>query len=348
MIDQKDDEIRRLNSQIDDAEQELHRIDREGKQKTAELEEEIANLEHELANAQKVSDQEILDLQTKQKQELIQLKQRQETELTSLRQELQLALEESEKFAGPQKSQIREENDRKVRNLKTEVKNLQTSATDLMLSVPEQNDDRVRKAQATADEFSQRVQELELELNRLTAERRIELQKANQALGEALKSLDARERASREIAAQYKRELKAREQDHNARMEDLQRKFEFEKNAMETELGEAAAKAERMEQMYAQIERHNKQQLEATLKEIEDLKISIQETRAANEQQLAIERKEKRKLKRAQRESAAGRQEQQFVVAEIARMRSENQDLRQELKRLDQLVYDSNARPKDG
>jgi hypothetical protein len=232
-----------------------------------------------------------IDLKAEQDMELQSLPRDYDHELTALRRELESALEESEHFAA----------EPRVQHAKK-----RSQATETMLSVAKQCNERLWKAQALADEYSRRVEELGQELNRLIAERRVEMQKANQAIEEASSVLDALERESREIVVNYKREIRSREEEHNARMTELRVTFEREKDLFEAELAQAIAEAQKM---------------------------AIHETKAASKQQLAAQKEEKRKPQRAQQETAA----LQFVEAEIARLRSENQ----ELKRLDTLASDS-------
>jgi hypothetical protein len=110
--------------------------------------------------------------------ELDSLKRDQEQVLSSLRR----ALEESERFAAEHFRATRENRDHELRALK-----------------------RRRQCREGA-RGGGRV------LNRLTAERGVEMQKASQAIEEASPVLDAQERESREIAPKYKCELRAREE----------------------------------------------------------------------------------------------------------------------------------------
>ena len=167
LINQKDEEIKRLNEEIDEAESILENLNKEYREKNYILDQEIQRLEKEYSLISKEAENEIKLIKNKNEEEINNIKQNHELEIKKLTEQLENTLKKNEEITLIKQKEKRNNYENELNQLKNKLKLEKEKATDLTLKVTEKCDEKLKKAQSIADEYLIRINSLESELENL-------------------------------------------------------------------------------------------------------------------------------------------------------------------------------------
>jgi SMC interacting uncharacterized protein involved in chromosome segregation len=162
-----------------------------------------------------------------------------------------------------------------------------------------------------------------------------------------LAAVDLREREHRNEVQRYENEIAEREQQYKTHMVVLAEQFQCEKQRLEQAVGAASAKAENLQRILKQLEKHHEKQLKSTLHDVEKMKTFMYQSNTREVEQQNQTRQYVSTMNQLQRECTQTEQELGLIEAEIKELRDENRDLKLEFQKLDRLVYGTNQCPKE-
>ena len=327
ILAEKDEEIARLNREIDAAEKQYRTGVQAGMDTNAEMMAEIARLENELETLDRRADLEIHMLKEKQNAEIKDLKAKHDKEMESLYHELTRTIDDQDN--------LRRQQDRAARlkaSFLDEADDHSLNARELGISRQSSTELHLQSARERARETEKEVERLEAELRRVTKQQQKQI--AEQA--RMVKENEERQRTERLERQKRKNEyaMRQKQNEYDQQVKDLKAELKKESDEMKAKLRKLMERNDDLDNQLAAAlaENDEKEKQLSTVMRKKKRTASGPATIAG-----------KRRLVSSQK-SARGKQDSMFaefsvIEAEIIRLRDENEELRGILKKLDKLAY---------
>lgn len=336
ILTQKANEISQINQAIEKAEEQLNMLRSELASKTAEMTRYQEN-DFESINT---NENQILEMvEEEHRSELLKVQTKNEEELNVLKAEYQKSLKEAEDWADKHAKSVAAERSAQLDQLRKEVDQMRTSTHEAQFTANQSRTKMYQQSKNASFQNSQRIQLLESQLSEIVSLTREDMRDIRAKIDECLATIEIRNKEYANDISRYEHELSERETQYNEHLQVLQEQFSIEKKRIEQSVVESSKKTENLQKMLKQLEKQHAQQLQTTLKDIEQMKNSIYQAKTREDQQMNETKVYIAQSQSIQRECQQTEQEIAIVEKELKELREENQELRTELSHLDKEVY---------
>ena len=337
ILTQKAEEITKLNKSIEDAEKQLISIKSAVALKIKENEEN-KNDEDGYIDRDALT-QEILNLKAQQDAEIQQLQSEHEFKLREMSDSFQKSIKSAEFWAEQHADSIAADKMNQLNELQQSLSELKASTNENLLSISRAKYSSIQQSKKTSYINQQRIKVLENQISELTAITREEARDIKNKIEECLTSIELRGREHEAEIKRYEKEIVERENKYNEHIQKLLEQYEVENKRMQSAIQSATAQTDYLPRVLKQMEKQNEHHIQTSLKDFEKIKSTLYQTQNRDEREQTETKQTVTQVQLIQRNRRRVEQEIAQVENEINELNAENDQLRQELARLDRAVY---------
>lgn len=331
----------RLTEQMDDVDNAITSLSSEIRQKTACFEIEMKNIQDQIRASQQDGQYDLEEMEAGQKRELEELEKRQEAELGDLHVKLDKVLKSRSASVARRNDTKRIQKEAVIAQLKhqLELLRIQRDADGFSQTVSTQQDQI--EEQKKELELQAQVELLDAEVANVTTGRNEDIARVQMKIDETTKAFEARNKDQLEKIQKYKSEIAKRKEQYDDQIKALRAQGDLERTQLENALRAANEKIAALRQLHNKLQDSGTKEHQTIQAEIAELRDAIEHAKQREEEQMEEVKEQIANYRVALRDKVAIEQEVLALREEIDQIKKQNQELRKECSRIDNMQYSS-------
>ena len=344
LLTQKNEQISKLNQELETAEKKLSDLKYKLKQqqeasKAAQDKEEDIN-EDEIPPEEL---KEIEDLKASHESEIQGLIERNEDETNQLEESYRNQLKEAEDWAQQHAEQILIEKQNEHKGLLEELQNLKAKLRDTEFTTTKTKFDLLEESKTTSMSNSEKIRYLENQLDELNSLMRDEMRSIKGKIDETYATYDTRLKEHQIEVEKYQAEIKMRSEKYDTHIDALQQQYDSEKAKYESAIRSSEHNYTRLQKVMKQLERQREKQVSSAIKDNEKMRTTIYSIRTKDDPNLEFTRTAITHLHMQDQQIAQMESDLKATEEEIQELVTENKDLQMQISKYNRLQEAKNG-----
>ena len=338
---QANPDLARITEQMDDVDNAITSLSSEIRQKTARFEIEMKNIEEQIRQSQAVAQYDIQEMDVDHKREIDELEQRQAAELDDLHGKLDKVLKSRNASVARQNDTKRIQKEALIVQLKhqLELLRIQRDADGFSQTVSTQQDQI--EEQKKELELQAQIEILDAEVSSVTNARNEDIARIQMKIDETTKAFESRNKDQVQKIQKYKSEIVKRKEQYDDQIKALRAQGDLERAQLENALRAANEKISSLRQLHNKLQDSGTKEHQTIQREISELNDAIQQAKQKEEEQMEELKEQIATMRAALRDKVTIEQEVLSLREEIDQIKRQNQELRKECSRIDNMQYSS-------
>ena len=338
LLSKKNDQISKLNNELETAEKKLADLKYKYKQQKEEIKQssQVEDIDDDAITPEQLKDLE--ELKAKNEAELQKLIATNEQEVNQLEDSYDKQLKEAENWAEQHADQILIEKQQEHRQLVAELESLKEKLAETEFASTRTKFQLLEESRTTSTSNDQKIRYLESQLSELNSLTRDEIRTIRSKIEETVAAYDMRTKDHQIEIDRYENEIEARNEKYETHLEALQQQFNNEKAKYETAIDTSERKYNRLQKVMKSLEKQHEKQLSMAIKDNEKMRTTIYTLRTRENPDLEFTRTFMTQAHIQEQQIQQMENDLKFAEEEIKELTLENKDLEQQISKYTRLA----------
>lgn len=343
----RENEIERLNLEIQKAGKELSSIRAQICLKIREYDTELTGKEEEETDENMIGKslltrrnyQELEEIEKNNNQEIEQIQKDFKEEIEELKLEYIKRLETSEKWANEHIQSIIHQKELELITLEEELNNIQALNKDQIKRSTDNYSMYLNKTNNLLEQNQNRIETLQEEISNLTSNSRDQVRDIRHKISEALNTLEIRKNEHLNDIKLYENEFKHREENYKIRLETLTNQFSAELETIENSINKINIQIRNETDLQKKLNNFFQRQINITNNDNERLRQTLLRSKEREHVRLKQNLEFTNQVRNYRKICNDLEEQDRIILDEIEALKVENEELAQDLARLDKKLY---------